>query len=202
MSNPRKQRQKERDKTIHRVRVVRFLEGKRIYLREVRPSDVNERYYRWMNDPEVTRFLENRFYPNAIENLRDYVACKLGDRDNIFLAIVLKEGDRHIGNIKLGPIQSIHRIADIGLLIGEKDCWGKGVATEAIQLVSEYAFNVLNLHKVTAGCYGPNEGSARAFQKAGFVVEGIRKGQYYSNGVYVDDILLGLIRPEGKRSTR
>ncbi|MDC4205802.1 MAG: hypothetical protein MPW17_05915 [Candidatus Manganitrophus sp.] len=68
-----------------------FLEGKRIYLREVRPSDVNERYYRWMNDPEITRFLESRFAPNAIENLRDYVAGKLGDRDNIFLAIVLKK---------------------------------------------------------------------------------------------------------------
>ncbi len=181
-----------------------FLEGKRIYLREVRPSDVNERYYRWMNDPEITRFLESRFAPNAIENLRDYVAGKLGDRDNIFLAIVLKEEDRHIGNIKLGPIQWIHRLADIGLLIGEKDCWGKGYATEAIQLVSDYAFNVLNLHKVAAGCYGPNEGSARAFQKAGFVVEGVRKEQFYTNGSYVDDILLGLIRPDwnqGKRTT-
>lgn len=182
-----------------------FLEGKRICLREVRPSDVNERYYRWMNDPEITRFLESRFAPNAIENLRDYVAGKLEDRDNIFLAIVLKEEDRHIGNIKLGPIQWIHRLADIGLLIGEKDCWGKGYATEAIQLVSHYAFNVLNLHKVAAGCYGPNEGSARAFRKAGFVVEGVRKEQFYANGSYVDDILLGLIRPDwnqGKRPTR
>ncbi|WDT75387.1 MAG: GNAT family protein [Candidatus Manganitrophus sp.] len=179
-----------------------FLEGKRIYLREVRPSDVNERYYRWMNDPEITRFLESRFAPNAIENLRDYVAGKLGDRDNIFLAIVLKEEDRHIGNIKLGPIQWIHRLADIGLLIGEKDCWGKGYATEAIQLVSDYAFNVLNLHKVAAGCYGPNEGSARAFQKAGFIVEGVRKEQFYANGSYVDDILLGLIRPDWNQEKR
>ncbi|MDC4205803.1 MAG: GNAT family protein [Candidatus Manganitrophus sp.] len=104
----------------------------------------------------------------------------------------------------MGPIQWIHRLADIGLLIGEKDCWGKGYATEAIQLVSDYAFNVLNLHKVAAGCYGPNEGSARAFQKAGFVVEGVRKEQFYTNGSYVDDILLGLIRPDrnqGKRTT-
>jgi RimJ/RimL family protein N-acetyltransferase len=185
--------------------LVYFLEGKRIYLREVRPSDVNERYYRWMNDSEVTRYLESRFFPNATEKLHDYVVGKLGDRDNVFLAIVLKEEDRYIGNIKLGPIQWIHRLADIGLLIGEKDCWGKGYATEAIQLVSDYAFNVLNLHKVTAGCYGLNEGSARAFQKAGFVVEGVRKEQFYANGSYVDDILLGLTRldrNEGRRPTR
>lgn len=173
-----------------------FIEGKRIYLREVRPSDVNERYYRWLNDPEVTRFLESRYFPNSVEQIRDFVAGKLGDRDNVFLAVVLKEEDRHIGNIKLGPIQWIHRLADIGLLIGEKDCWGQGYATEAIQLFSDYAFNVLNLHKVTAGCYAPNEGSARAFRKAGFAVEGIRKDQFYSNGAYVDEILLGLIRPD------
>ncbi len=184
----------------HQIEATRFLEGERIYLREVRPSDVNEHYYRWMNDPEVTRFLESRFAPNSVEKLREYVVGKLGDRDNIFLAIILKEKDRHIGNIKLGPIQWIHRQADIGLLIGEKECWGKGYASEAIRLISDYAFYVLNLHKVTAGCYGSNEGSARAFQKAGFAVEGIRKEQFYSNGSYVDEILLRLIRPDRKRS--
>src|SRR5262249_1908718 len=92
-----------------------FLAGPRLYLGEVRHSDVNETYYRWMNDPEVTRYLESRFYPHSLEGLRAYVTSKLGDRDNIFLAIVLKDGDRHIGNIKLGPIHWMHRYADIGL---------------------------------------------------------------------------------------
>ena len=171
-----------------------FIKGERIYLREVRPSDVNENYYRWMNDPEVTRYLESRFYPNSMEGLREYVAGKLGDRDNVFLAIVLKDGDRHIGNIKLGPINWIHRLADVGILIGEKDCWGKGYATEAIRLVVDYAFRELNLHKVTAGCYDANQGSVRAFLKAGFTQEGVRKSQVYCDGQYVDTILMGIIR--------
>ena len=99
-----------------------FLKGERIYLREVRPTDVTDTYYRWMNDPAVTTFLESRFYPNSLEGLREYVTHKLGDRDNIFLAIVLKADHRQIGNIKLGPINWIHRFGDIGILIGEKDC--------------------------------------------------------------------------------
>ena len=175
---------------------TRFLEGERIYLREVRPSDVNESYYRWMNDPEVTRYLETRFFPNAMEGLREYVASKLGDRDNVFLAIVLKQGDRHIGNIKLGSINWIHRFADVGLMIGEKDCWGKGYATEAISLVTLYAFKTLNLHRLTAGCYDANMGSAKAFIKAGWRQEGIRKSHFYSNGTYLDDVLLGVIRSD------
>ena len=173
-----------------------FIEGERIYLREVRPSDVNENYYRWMNDPDVTQYLESRFYPNSIEGLRDYVNRMLNDRDNVFLAIVLKDNDRHIGNIKLGPINWTHRFADVGLLIGEKDCWGQGCATEAIRLVTTYAFKVLNLHKLTAGCYEPNQGSLKAFLKAGYVQEGLRKAHFFCGGSYVDEILLGLARSD------
>jgi RimJ/RimL family protein N-acetyltransferase len=171
-----------------------FLSGPRLYLREVRPSDVNATYYGWMNDPEVTRYLESRFFPHSMEALREYVTGKLGDRDNVFLAMVLKSGDRHIGNIKLGPIHWMHRSADIGLLIGERDCWGQGYATEAIRLVVDYAFSELNLHKLTAGCYAINHGSIKAFQKVGFVVEGVRPQHYYYRGAYIDAVLLGLVR--------
>jgi ribosomal-protein-alanine N-acetyltransferase len=169
-----------------------FLEGERIYLREVRPSDVNETYYRWMNDQEVTAYLESRFYPNSMEKLRDYVNSRLGDPNNVFLAIVLKDGDRHIGNIKLGSINWIHRYGDIGILIGEKDCWGKGYATEAIKLVADYAFKAIGLHKVIAGCYETAKGSIKAFMNAGFSQEGELKKHFFCDGMYVNGILLGL----------
>ena len=171
-----------------------FIEGDRVYLREVRPTDVNENYYRWMNNPEVTQFLESRFQPNSLEKLREYVDQKLADPDNLFLAIVSKKGDRHIGNVKLGPISWAHRTAEIGILVGEKDCWGKGYATEVIRLVSEFAFRTLNLEKLTAGCYKGNQGSVKAFLKAGFSQEGVRKSQFFSEGNRVDNILLGLVR--------
>jgi len=171
-----------------------FIEGDRIYLREVRPSDVNEDYYRWMNDSEVTQYLESRFYPNSLERLREYVASKLANHDIVFLAIVLKDDHRHIGNIKLEPINWIHRSAEVGIIIGDKSNWGKGYATEAIQLVVDYAFHKFNLHKITAGCYANNQGSLKAFGKAGFKVEGVRKEQFLWNGQYVDAVLLGIVR--------
>lgn len=173
----------------------KYLEGERIYLREVRPSDVNENYYRWMNDPEITQYLESRFYPNALESIQDFVKGKLGDRESAFFAIVLKDSDRHIGNIKIGPVNWIHRIADIGLMIGDKASWGKGYATEAIRLVTEYGFKTLNLHKITASCYASNQGSAKAFVKVGFFEEGVRKSHSFSYGKYEDVILLGIINP-------
>jgi [ribosomal protein S5]-alanine N-acetyltransferase len=171
-----------------------FLSSRRLYLREVRLEDVNADYYRWMSDPEVTRFLESRFFPNTMESLRQFVTSTQGDRNNVFLAIVLQEQDRHIGNIKLGPIDWIHRRGEVGILIGEKDCWGKGYAAEAINLLADYAFDRLNLHKVTAGCYATNEGSTRTFEKAGFVREGLRKQHCFCEGSYIDVVLLGKVR--------
>ena len=172
-----------------------FITGKHIYLRDVRLSDVNENYYRWMNDPEVTKFTESRFYPISEEALEDYVKEKQKDKDSIFLAIIFKENQKHIGNIKLGPINWIHRLADIGIIIGEKDYWGKGCATEAIRLISKYAFSTLNLHKLTAGCYKGNAGSGKAFKKAGFIEEGLRKAHLFYDGEYQDILQYVVINP-------
>jgi RimJ/RimL family protein N-acetyltransferase len=177
-----------------------FITGPRIYLRDVRPSDVGERYYRWMNDPEITQFLESRFLPNSMASLEAYVKGKQDDSSEIFLALLVKDGRQHIGNIKLGPIDWIHRIADIGILIGEKAFWGKGYATEAIQLITGYAFDTLNLHKVAAGCYTINPGAIRTFEKAGFEIEGVRKEHAFYKGVYTDLVLLGCLNSKLKNT--
>jgi [ribosomal protein S5]-alanine N-acetyltransferase len=176
----------------------RFIEGERIYLREVRPADVNEEYYKWMNDSDVTKHLESRFYPNSKESLLDFVTGKLRDKNNIFLAVIIKDGERHIGNIKLGPIDWIHRLADVALLIGAKDFWGRGYGTEAIGLIVNFAFRELNLHKLTAGHYSANVGSGKAFTKNGFVVEGVRRKHRFFDGDYVDTVLLGLLNEDIK----
>ena len=172
-----------------------FILGERILLRDVRLTDVDERYYGWMNDPEVTRYLETRFVPQSMAAITDYVAAMQAATDTVFLAIVLRDRDLHIGNIKLGPINWMHRQANIALVIGDRSAWCKGYATESITLLSRYAFQQLGLHKVAAGCYATNEGSARAFLKAGFRLEGRRVKQYFSEGTCVDELLLGRIAP-------
>jgi len=175
------------------------ISGQRIYLREVRASDVNETYLGWMHDPEVTRYMESRFDPPSIDELRNYVSRLALDPTILFLAIKLIESDRHIGNIKVGPINVHHHIADVGLCIGEKDCWGRGYASEAIRLVSAYAFRELHLHKLTAGFYAPNKASQKAFLNAGYVQEGIGRDHWLHEGRFVDQVWFGLVRSEESR---
>ncbi len=173
-----------------------FACGERLYLRAVLETDADGAYHRWMHDPLVTRYLESRFRPYSIEALKAYVRQMQQDGNSLFLAIVLNEGDRHVGNIKIGPINWIHRFADVGLLIGERDCWGRGYASEAIGVVTNLAFRTLNLHRLTAGCYATNEGSRKAFLKAGWAQEGVRRAHFFSDGSYVDEYLLGIVRSE------
>lgn len=79
-------------------------------------------------------------------------------------------------------IEERHRTADIGLLIGDKTEWGKDHTSEAIAALTEYAFNQLNIAKLTAGCYTDNEGSRRAFLKVDYVEEGRRISQCFVDG--------------------
>lgn len=169
-----------------------YLSGERIYLREVRLSDVDERYYSWLNDPEIYQFLETRFVPRSLNNIADFVKRMEAKEDEPFFAICSSENDLHIGNIKLGPINWHHRNADISLFIGDKDYWGKGYATEAIQVITDYGFNLLNLNKFKAGCYAENMGSAKAFEKCGYQREALLRSHVISNGKCHDVILLGI----------
>lgn len=171
-----------------------ILYGERIYLRRLTEDDATEDYVRWMNDPEINQFLESRFYTHTIESTKAFIRSVTND-NNYQFGIFIKENNKHIGNIKIGSINNYHKFADIGFLIGEKNYWGKGIATEAIGLATDFAFNTLRLHKLWGGLYSPNVGSLKAFQKNGYEQEGVKKSQYLLNGVYYDDIMFGKVNP-------
>jgi ribosomal-protein-alanine N-acetyltransferase len=162
------------------------LGGENLILRPVDLSDVNDDYVRWMNDGEVNRFMETRFRPQTRKDIEAYVSSMTQKPNVHFFAMILRETSRHIGNIKLEVTSPIHRRGEISLFIGEKEHWGKGFASEAIRLVRDFGIQELGLHKLTAGCYSNNQGSARAFEKSGFTREAILRMEYWCEGEWVD----------------
>ena len=171
---------------------ITVLEGARVFLRKARVEDVTEEHIRWMNDMEVIQYLEARFFDNTREKLEEYIIKMNKDPNCRFFSIVDKKTFRFIGNIKLSGINKIHGLAEVSLWIGSKDCWGKGYGTEAIKLIVDYAFNILCLRKLTAGAYEPNFGSIKAFQKAGFAIEGKRAKHFLYGYSYVDEVLMAI----------
>jgi RimJ/RimL family protein N-acetyltransferase len=171
------------------------LNGRFISLRPLKVSDASNEYCAWLNDPSVNRFLESRFERWTILKLKNYLRKATKDKSSLFLAIILKPNGHHIGNIKLGPIDRRHLFGEIGIMIGAKDQWGKGRASEAILLLKKYAFLRLGLRKLVAGIYKPNLGSIAAFRKAGFRQEGVLARHYSCGQRYVDKILMAAFNP-------
>jgi [ribosomal protein S5]-alanine N-acetyltransferase len=170
--------------------------GKQIGLRPITAADASPQYLAWLNDHEINRYLESRFGVHTIESLRLFLEETTARDDILFFAMIELESGRHVGNIKVGPVDSRHRTADLGLLIGEKECWGRGYGTEAITLATELAFERLDLRKLTASCYGENAGSAAAFRKAGWTDEGRRPAQFLLDGEPQDQLLFGIVRDD------
>lgn len=175
-----------------------FLEGKKIYLRalSISDADVANRYLDWVNDSEIRQAMGTLSFPTSKEQLIDYIKAKNNDPNVAFFAIVDKETKKHVGNVKLEPINWIDRRAIYGVLIGDKNSRGKGYGTEVLKLVLDYAFFDLNLNRVEAAATEKNQASVKHFLKVGFVVEGTFRKQKFQNGEYVDSIYMAILREE------
>lgn len=174
----------------------RVLDDGVIRLRCLSKEDIGDKYLGWMHDPDVNRYLEIRHNPPAnVSDLVRFVESVNVSTDNFLFGIFLQDGT-HIGNIKLGPINETNQRAEVGLLIGDREHWGKGLATRAIRLVSEFAFHDLGLVRLTAGMHEPNQGSFNAFLKAGYLHEGTAQDYWQSEGKRFNQLWLGLTNPK------
>ena len=158
------------------------------------PSDVEATYVSWLNDPLVGRYLESRFATHTLDSTRHFVqTCRQSDRA-LFLGIRSRLLDlRHVGNIKIEPIDRRHGLGEVGILIGDRAAWGKGLASDSIRALAMIAREELSLRKLTAGCYASNIGSQKAFLRAGFEVEGRRPGHFLLDGKPEDLVLMAKV---------
>lgn len=177
---------------------IALAEGSLVLLRPLERADLNERYLSWLNDPEVTRYTEIGTFPSTTEDLENYYRSVTGSKNDVILAVVDKKSGRHIGNVKLGPIHWVHRCATFGILIGEKEFWGKGIGLEATRLMVSYGFDRLNLRRIDLGVFSEHVAAVRCYEKAGFKIEGRMREDLFIDGQYRDRLWMGLLRTDHK----
>ena len=175
-----------------------FVSGSRIYLRPLEREDLNARYLAWLNDPQVTRYLETGVFPSTIQDLENFYSRVTSSSSDVILAVIDRKSDKHIGNVKLGPINWVHRRSMFGIMIGDKKFWGTGVGEETTRLMMEYAFGRLNLHRVGLVVYEEHKAAVRCYQRVGFKIEGCLREQMFQDGQYKNHIWMGLLRSEFK----
>jgi len=168
--------------------------GERIFLREVELSDCTSAYLSWLQDPEVNQYLETRWEQQSIESITSFVREMRDSNRNILFAIVETSTKRHIGNIKIGPVNYYHKYADISYFIGDRSSWGKGYASEAVLVATAYAFNDLELESLIAGVYESNIGSQKVLERSGYGLQGRFSKQLVSTNNEKEDHLWYTIR--------
>ena len=173
-----------------------FITGEKVYLRPLERGDLNETYLGWLNDPEVNRYLEAGLSSHTMSSLEQYYDQITGTSNTQFMAVVVNDSDLHIGNVKLEPINWDHGTAVFGIMIGDKSKWGQGYGTEATRLAIEYAFEQLDLRKVSLGVVISNTAAVKTYQRLGFVTEGTKRQELLMAGQYEDVYWMGLLRDE------
>lgn len=175
-----------------------IIKGNRISLRLVTLEDCTPGYVDWLNDSKVNRYLETRWKIQTLNSVKEFVRDIRENEGSLLFAIIEGADKRHIGNIKIGPVNPYHNYADLSYFIGDRSCWGKGFATEAVILATRFGFERMKLNRCQAGIYSGNIGSKNVLEKAEYKLEGILRSQMKGPSGWEDHLLYGVLKSEFK----
>jgi RimJ/RimL family protein N-acetyltransferase len=173
---------------------VRFLEGERVYLRPIGQDDT-ELYFQMLFHKEVRR-LTGTQKSFTREQISRYIEGKSHDSTSLLLLIALKDTDEVIGDIALQSIDGMNRNANVRIAITEEKHQGKGYGSEALLLMLDYGFGIVNLHRIELNVFSYNERAIRTYEKLGFQREGVQREALYYNHQYHDSILMSMLEDE------
>ncbi|HNW24063.1 MAG TPA: GNAT family protein [Candidatus Cloacimonas sp.] len=175
------------------MKYYRKLLGEKCYLSPVCMDDV-EKYTEWLNDMEIGQFVTLSDTVLDIDK-EGVLLRKLMDEEHIF-AIVEKDTNKVIGNCGIHNVSQVHRNASLGIFIGEKTFWNQGIGAEAINLLLDFAFNILNLHNIYLSVMSYNKRAIRCYEKIGFKKIGVQREFMFVSGKYHDVYLYDMLASE------
>jgi|SRR5579864_1652794 len=175
-----------------------FLAGKRVYLRDFRRTDLDA-MVAWINDQEVTRLLFMGGRPANLELLEEQWERDQRNQHEVTFAVCLIDGDVFVGTTGLYSINWMMHSAEFRVFLGDRTAWGRGIGTECTKLMVVYGFEKLNLNRIWLGVNQENVGGVRAYEKAGFVREGVLRQEQFRNFRYYDAVRMAILRSEYER---
>lgn len=170
----------------------------RIYLRALEPQDYLISV-KWRHNDDIWDMVSGPKYFVSSEYEKTWVQKAISNKDEMILAICLKENDKYIGNSILNHFDWINRSAESGTMIGDKSEWGKGYGVEALMLKLKFAFRERGLERVSACTLESNIGSQRVGEKCGFVQEGFIRNSVFKNGKFHNQYISSVLRADWEK---
>lgn len=176
------------------------IKGEKIILRSLKKADADSLCLA-ANDRQVFRHISGVPYPYTLKDAEEYILYvqkRLNEQSSYELGITLKGEKEVIGMIGLKNADRDDKFsAEIGFWLGKK-YWRQRIGSEAIRLMLDFAFNDINLHKVSAEVMESNEISLRLLEKIGFKKEGLLRESEKRAGKWMNVYYLGLLKKEFK----
>jgi RimJ/RimL family protein N-acetyltransferase len=172
-----------------------MIRGEKIYLAELDRANA-EVVRNWLNDPEVHEFLAVGRIPITREAEERYYDLQAASDDRYTFEIHVGEDGRYIGNVGLKDVNLAHRRAELGLVIGSKDDWGRGYGADAIVTCLRFAFDTLGLHSVRLKAHADHLRGLDLYRRVGFRETGREREAVFQNGRFADYVVLDMLDRE------
>jgi [ribosomal protein S5]-alanine N-acetyltransferase len=165
------------------------ISGGQVHLSNFNKEDISSEYIKWLTDPDIVKYSNQRFKEHSYETCLQYFRS-FKNTNNLFLKIQDINSQTMIGTMTLYA-DSFHGTADIGILIGNKAYWGKGVGCDAWIALVSWAESTGEYRKISAGANEHNHGMIKIFQKSGMAFEGMKKKHELINNIPSDVLYYG-----------
>lgn len=168
----------------------------KVSLRPLNISDTDN-IVRWRNSDSVKKnlYTQDRLTPE--QHIAYFYNVVQAGRCAQFI-IVVDEGEKQadVGTAFIKGIDLENRSGEFGIFIGEEGARGKGYAQAATKLILRHAFKALRLHRVYLTVMRDNHAAIRAYEKCGFVTEGIMRDGYLRSDGFVDVVMMSVLEDE------
>ncbi|MGO4346680.1 GNAT family N-acetyltransferase [Paenibacillus sp. MCAF9] len=173
------------------------LESERIYLRKLEELDAPIMLAN-TTDEEI-RYMTGTKHNFTLEQIQAHIYNINNDPSRYDFAICLKDDDQMIGELSISDIDEENKKAGFRITMNSIKLTGKGYGTEALKIVLRFVFEELNLNRLELEVFSHNLRGIRAYEKAGFVKEGVLRESLYYGGTYSDEIIMAIIKKDYKK---
>ena len=165
--------------------------GEKVCLRAYKEEDISIATS-LVNDKELKKFLVTGVpFPTSPWEEESWVKSqKSNEKGEYNFAIEDIKTKKYIGGCGIQHVNWLARVAVVGIMIGDKDYWGKGYGTDAMRVLMKFIFEDMNIHKIRLSTFSFNSRAKRCYEKCGFQVEGILKDEIFKDGKYYDEIIM------------